>query len=233
MIEANKTPGRSTLEAVHEKTSRFLMACGRSVPIRRALAQVGYDQAAAHEGWRLFLAAAGYDLATGTPVEAIDARVDEALRALDAWDEPYFARADAVLSFDFSAQHERLFAGGLRPQKGAASVISVQTFLDRIDALEGAGEAAAVAALAKVGLDAAERARVRALLVTAKSVTPVENDGGEEVDFEARLVDLWRWYRKWSALARTAITRRDHLIQLGLTNRRKPDGTADDPADDE
>ena len=65
---------------------------------------------------------------------------------------------------------------GLAPAKGIAAVLSVSDLLDRLDALETSPERkatrktdrAALDTLAKRGIDAKERARLRALVVASK-----------------------------------------------------------------
>ena len=36
---------------------------------------------------------------------------------------------------------------------------------------------------------------------------------------EEAVEEMWKWYREWSKIARQAISRKDHLISLGLRKR--------------
>lgn len=218
MIDPNRIPTRTTLASIPGRVLTFLGATARSLPIRGALATVGYDEAAARLGWQLLLEAEGYDVAVGAPAPMVDEQAAGALTAVDQWDNKFLPRAAAVLAFDHPADHAVLFANNLRPVEGTGSLLVTQTFLGRLDELSPA----ALAALASVGLDAAERQRAAALVDRAQTFAPVEAPPAEpEVDFHARLVALWRWYSKWTALARTVVTKRSHLIQLGLATPKK------------
>lgn len=212
MIE--NAPSRRTLDKVPPRALRFLSAVGRSRAIRAALAKYGYDEAAHEQGWRRLHATAGY-----APAEATDDRDVEVVNAiawLDAWDNRWFTVADASLRFNHPGAHEVLFAGGLKAEEGAASLLAVRTFLDRLDALD---DAAARATLEKRGLTEALRGEARARLAQAERVAPVPAAEPAADDSEARQA-LWAWLTEWSAIARTAIERRDHLIRLGLARRR-------------
>src|SRR5690606_37838427 len=71
--------------------------------------------------------------APGTPQEG-------AIAELDLWDGPNFVRARAALERLYPDQARYLF-NHLNAQTGAASVASVNTFLDRVDALRDGTDA--------------------------------------------------------------------------------------------
>lgn len=172
----------------------------------------------------------------GDESDDLDGDTAAAMAEVDAWDEPNFALADACLKHRHPAQHAFVFKD-LRAARGAASLLSVTRFLDRLDALEGAtdrastrvADQAALATLALRGIDAKERARVRALLAQAEHSA---DDGASDDDeltpeeMDQALRDLRAFYEEWSAVARLCVTRRDYLIRLGLARRR--DAQSDD-----
>jgi hypothetical protein len=150
------------------------------------------------------------------PIIQNDPAVRAAAIALDETDEPLFARAGAILS--------------------------IATFLDRLDALENdparaatrEADRAALARLAERGIDAAERARLRALVKTAMRATtdapaptppraPSTPAAPAElpVDQAESLRKLRAWYDDCSRTAKALIKRRDYLIALGLAKRSK------------
>jgi hypothetical protein len=124
-------------------------------------------------------------------------------------------------------------------------VVSVTTFLDRLDQLEKAKERKATrkadhAALAKLeerGIGAAERGRLRGLLKSAMASpepqaqapkapkAPKEGAASDGEPRKAKLA-LWTFYSEWSEIARADIKRRDYLINLGLAKRKAPKKTA-------
>jgi hypothetical protein len=237
MKDVTEMPTRPTLDAAPGRLLKLMTAIARSVPIRAQMAKVGYDAKAAREGWDRLHRATGYHDVPELDVPLVDERVRDAVVALDAWDDTFFARADAVLADDFRDQHAFLFAGGLRSEAGPASMLGVRTFLDRLDALDRGrpdsadADRAALAELERVGLDAAERARARDLLATAETLGPVvEGAPRDDSDHEAALYEVWRWHRRWSQLAHTVIKRRDHLVQMGLATRHKPEDKGGQPS---
>lgn len=240
----NPTYSRQTLEESPLRVLQFLAGVGTSPLIRAALAKVGYSDREHQEGWSLLHGATGFHaVAAESPG---DRSVDEAIVELDAWDEPNFRIARAALSRRHPEQAEFVFAG-LQAAAGPAAVLSVHTFLDRIDALAGilAGrdhtakaqkqaDAAAVKTLASRGITEDERARLRQLLTLAEGGQPAaprpqRDDGAARRE---SLAALRAWFDEWSETARVVIKRRDHLIRLGLAKRRVGGGAEDvDPAD--
>jgi len=94
-----------------------------------------------------------------------------------------------------------------------------------------AGRAAIELLATRKVLDAEKEARLRSLLEVVRGgarpseVVPApESDPRREAVAEA----LVAWLHEWREVARLAITRRDHLISLGLASRRQPVGDAED-----
>jgi hypothetical protein len=229
---------RQTLEETPERVLRFLAGVAGRAEIRTVLFQHGYTDAEHQEGWKLLHAATGYETSVPSPPSA-DRTVAEAIAELDAWDEPHFRLARATLNRRFPEQAEFVFRE-LVAQSGPAALLSVQTFLDRLDQLEGkrpgrdhkakarkAADQQAVATLAERGISAAERARLRKLLQAAHSgVAPIPaTDPGpaaaQAAAHQEALLRLRAFYDEWSEVARVVIGRRDHHIRLGLAKRKR------------
>jgi hypothetical protein len=69
------------------------------------------------------------------------------------------------------------------------------------------------------------------------SSDPEQSVAAEKDDdevYEQALLGLRNWYTEWAELARLVVKRRDHLIGLGLAERRSPGatGTDDEVLDD-
>ncbi len=226
---------RQTLEETPVRALAFLRGAGTWRSIRRALATRGYTSAEHDLGWKLLLRCSTQPQAgTATADEA----VRDAIAELDATDEPLFRATAAALDRLHPEQGAFVFAD-LAPATGAAAVVSMATFLDRLDALEAsperkatrAADRAALATLATRGLTADERARLRALVDVAMNVDAAEDDDGAATDV-ARTEDLGalrKWHLDWAATARAVIKRRDELVRLGLAQRRRR--AKDAPAD--
>jgi hypothetical protein len=219
------TPSRQVLEETAARTLKFLRAAGTTRTISLILATRGYTTAVHHDGWHRLHKVSGFDESGAIGVDENPA-VRDAVAAIDAWDEPNFRIAHATLAMTFPEQDAALFAGGLTPAVGVGAILTVKTFLDRVDTLERGTKAdkAAVARLAERGIDKNERKRLRALLATAESTVNV----GPHVEGESLtdtkqddLVALYAWFSEWSEVARIVIKRRDHLIALGLASRKK------------
>jgi hypothetical protein len=229
MDKVSMSVSRSTLEAVPERALAFLRGVGLSVGIRRALFARGYTRDDHAEGWKLLHEASGFGDA-GEEIE--DQAVREAAVEIDAWDEGAIRIIQASLERRFPEQAAFVLQG-IRPATGAAAILGVERLLDRLDALEANNERegsrkedrAALDLLAKRGIDAKERARLRALVDKAQHVGDVPPPDPEDLEVAERkrtdvATRLYAWHREWSEIARVAIRRRDQLIRLGLAYRR-------------
>jgi hypothetical protein len=237
---------RQTLEQTPGRVHQFLRGVGTSGAIRAKLAPRGYSKRVHAQGWRLLQNTSGF-FEDGAPGgDADDASVRKAIDEIDAWDEAGFRIINASTRVRHPPQHAFL-TQGLRASSGAEAVTGVATLLDRLDALEGAPERegsreadrAALATLADRGIDAAERARLRALISRAQAFAERLDGPSEQAKAEERmreaLVGLRLWYEEWAEIARVTCKRRDELIRLGLASRRPRQGAGgpdDDPADE-
>jgi len=233
-------PSRRTLEEVPMRAVAFLRGLGTCIAARALMSQAGYTEADHAEGWSLVHAASGFEPGRKDPIR-LDIKVRDAIAELDAWDEPHFRRIGAAAYRYFPEQAAFLFQG-LTPAQGGGAVISVATLLGRIDMLEkGRSDAtreadqACAALLAKRGYPSTERARLIEVIKIAQSapaVPPPSTD--EDAAQEQALLRLYAWFNDWSETARAVIKRRDHLIRLGLAQRRSRTGASeqDDMAGD-
>lgn len=226
---ALETPSDTVLAELPGKALKFVGAASTSRPIRALLASRGYTQAVHQRGWELTLSAAGY---RGEPIALDSPEARKAIVMIDEWDEPTFKIAGAALAGDFPDQYDFVF-DNLEPQTGVAAVVSVTTFLNRLDALQAGSPAraathsvdlAALEKLATRGITAAERQRMRDLLETARGPSAAEPAAAAvPADLaalkQARL-DLYRWYAEWREIAKALIKRRDYLVALGLASRK-------------
>jgi hypothetical protein len=231
---------RQTLELTPERVLKFLSATGNSLSIRSILASYGYTTNDQEEGWALLQAASGFSAKKESRTEQIDVETRAAVVEVDRWDEKGFALAHASLARRHPAQDAFVF-DNLRASTGPAAVIGVKLFLDRLDALESGADRkatrkddhAALATLAARGITTEERARLRALVQRAQTVSalpetisaPAADTSDDKV--EAALGALRDWYDEWSGVAKAVITRRDYLIRLGLAKRKKGEKSSD------
>lgn len=241
MTNSNTGPSDTVLDETPARALKFMSAVSTNPTIRAILERRGYTDAYHDKGWELLLKASGYKRAPAAPVQSRP-EAAAAIAELDQWDEPHFRIARAALG-EFPDQRDFVFEN-LDPQTGAGAVVSITTFLDRLDHLENGKDRkatrkidhAALAKLAERGISDAERTRLRGLLKTAiaspepqaqaPKAPPAQND-----DARAVKLALWTFYSEWSEIAKADIKRRDYLIQLGLAKRKAPKKTAEnDPS---
>lgn len=224
-------PSDAVLDAVTMRAFQFIRAVSINPGIRAAFAQRGYNEEIHQTAWANVLKAAGFRKDAQAAFERPESAA--ALATIDAWDEPTFRVARAVLA-PFPDQLAFVF-NGLEAQQGAAAVGSVTTFLDRLDDLETSKDRkatrkedlAAIAKLAARRIDADERKRMRGLLQAATGFYDPSAPGAEKnaaLKEETRKTKIATWYylNEWSEIAKSDITRRDYLIQLGIAKRKKP-----------
>ena len=202
----------------------FLTGVGNTAVIRAMLAQRGYSAAEHTTGWTLLHLVSGFN--APFPADSTEAAVRDAVTTIDAWDEPTFRTTKAALIRKHPDQAKFVF-DKLEPGSGLEAVLATETFLDRLDALEASpdraatrdADHAALATMAERGISPEVRAEMRTLIGTAKTgslpLEPIEDPAAKDV------VALHAWYNDWSETARTYIKRRDYLIRLGLSKRKR------------
>src|SRR5438552_4033529 len=120
MVDASITGASETvLEETPARALSFLRGVAKFPIIHAVLAANGYTPEANSKGWSLLLSASGAPSAAPPPKNSSAATpADEAMMALDKWDEGGFARIDAALEGSFPEQHAFVFAGGLTASVG-------------------------------------------------------------------------------------------------------------------
>lgn len=235
------TVSREVLEETPGRALQMLMAINRSLPIRAAAERVGMTRAVRIEGWNKIQAVTGNELLSdGEDEPTVDVDVATAITTLDNSDEKLLAKVRATLQHSFP-EEARMVLNGLSAKRGSASVLVVSTLLDRLDALsESERGRAALERLAQRGLTSEERAKLRMLVAKASGAdasgarakpakpsaapgdkTKAQDRAASEEEYLRLLRVLRAWFEEWSELLRTEITRRDHLIQLGLAERKR------------
>ena len=232
---------QQVLQDTPQRVLPFLRSIAIKLEIRMTMYSAGYSDEEQRTGWRLLLAATGYSPSPAPVTDNSKARA--AIAELDAADESLFRRIRAAFGRLHPEQCEFVFAG-IGPGQGAAAVVSVSKLLERLDALQNSAERAstreadhaALATLARRGIDEATLNRLRELVVVAQSAEPVEHPITNDKDSAAREQaqrDLLDWYKDWSETARAVIRRRDYRIMMGLSKRRQseePDSPSAQPS---
>ena len=229
MIQESEV-SRQVLEEAPNRALTFLSGAGTSGVIRSILLSVGYTSEEHQQGWKLLHRVAGYTPAASGVTE--DASVQRAVAELDAWDEPGFRRVRAALGHLHKPQLAFVFANDLQPATGPEAVLTVATMIARLDELEHGADRkstrkddhAALDTLAKRGITKEERLRLRGLVeVAQKGVRVVASpvDAADQKQRHQHLSELREWHNDWAETARSVLTRRDHLIRLGLAKRKK------------
>jgi hypothetical protein len=211
--------------------------------IRAQLERHGFSDADQQEGVRLLHVASGFEKAAAPKRNRDDEVARAALVEIDEVDEKVHRIGRASLARRHPEQAAYLFEG-LAPARGPEAVLGMRQLLDRMARLasgEGRpaaardGDVAALAVLALRGIDEAERTRLSGLCdlaLRAAPTNPSERAQAEGLAKERQdaLVALRAWFEEWSEVARAVITRRDHLILLGLASRRKSGSEEEDEA---
>jgi hypothetical protein len=203
-----------------ERVLKLLLGL-RNKKVASALASRGFGRDDLEEGLALLRGVTDVSLAVlpaNSPNPAI-------IQQIDRWENEWFPVANATLLRHHPDIHARVFLN-LSQTEGAAVVISVSTFLQRIGGLTraegGYGQAGKDARklLQRRGLTAKVIDEAKALL---EQVASIEEDAGELPDLEAersRLAEaeqaMWAWYLEWGEIARAAIKDRALLRRLGF-----------------
>lgn len=214
---------RETLEQTPRRALDLIMGISTTLAARREMKARGYDTPEQKHGIALIEKCAQ----AVTDESATDGEITHAIAVVDAWDEPNFRimRAALIRHPEVATQ---VFAG-LAPATGFQSVVNVSTLLSRLDEQENTEEGrAALATLAKRGIDAAERKRIGGIVKIAKSGNlGAPDEAGTDDAYVQALLELRDWYDEWSEIARVVVRRRDHLIRLGLAERRTDPNASD------
>lgn len=192
--------------------------------VAAALLKHGFTDAELDEGWRRLQALTANRLDGVTLPVSSDPVL---LQQLDAWENLWFPISEAALSTNFPEVYEKVFKN-LSQTDGIEVVVSVRTFVGRIEALAASGpDAEARALLERRGLTRGVIDEAKVLLQKLGQVDTTVDDAPvvtpeQEAELERR---LWSWYLEWSGIARAAIKDRPSLRALGFL---RDGGTTDE-----
>jgi hypothetical protein len=232
------------IEVWMERGGRFFKATSRNPVIRGELLSRGLTDQELEQGWRLYAELHGFDKGTLARRATPETAAAQAMNAVDDWDAPAFAAAEAVLGARFPQVKTFLFAN-LQASVGIAAVAGVELFLDRIAMLregkvdgiepEAARAAVTLLELRKI-LDPAKEQELRQLIQTVRvGARPDEVVQPTQMD-PRRLetaTEFIKWLTEWREVARVAIKRRDYRISLGLARRKTENGQEPKDEDEE
>lgn len=215
--------GKLSLGQKANRVLRFLLGL-RNPHILAQLKIHGFTAADMEEGWSLLKALGKGKLDADPPEPAYDA---ETLRQLDQWENKWFTITSATLTRHAPDVHKWFFKN-LSQTEGPAVIVSTGTFLERWALLDkphaqGGPPSGGKAAKKKVterGLTSSVVDVARALLdKLGAAAGPLPDPAADEqaqADVAAAEKAMWAWYLEWSQVARSAITRRSYLRQLGF-----------------
>ncbi len=220
---------RQTMSDKAERVLKFILAL-RNRRINSLLRAHGFGEADYKEGLQLLQAAIGPLLDFSVPEPDVEPKV---IDLLDEWENKWFPIAQASLARRFPDVHKVVF-NNLSQSQGPAVVVSVGTFVRRLDALgvhpDGSPDEGGLAArqlLERRGLTAKELAPVRALLKRAGSLEDAPEPQPPSAPDTAAAEDaLWAWYLEWSTIARNVISDGRLLNQLGFKKGGRPAGSS-------
>lgn len=222
-------PSRQALERAYERAPGFLRGAGTKAHIFVALARRGYSQAEHDRGWELVHAVAGFTPASMTVLENL---AKSALETLSPKDDELIDVTDAALEHEFPDQHAVLLEDLVKgeSEQAAVTVTKYVSRWRRMSASADPTDRAAIAKLARRGIDEAHIAELERLLGQSRTVEGLEAAATAQAAAAAQqaaaLTALYYWYTEWSKLARKEIKGKADLIALGLASRAKPKRTA-------
>ena len=201
-----------------EKISRlliFLRATSNRV-IFAALATRGFTQAERNRMFELVVTASGGDLVMNATDRVGLKKIKEAIMLLDFWENTWYPLLKASLKYQYPEIAEKIFFE-IKQTDGMELLITVPKLIERIEALENGDETdqQAFAKLETRGFNQEIRTQGKELIEQCKE-EPDELDPGTAPEIKEAEKEMWAWYSEWAAIARTVITRKDHLIWMGL-----------------
>lgn len=228
-----------------KRVMKFLVA-STEPPIAQLLVQRGFSEEDRKEGWALLDAATGRHLAVPEASGTFQTQYNTVLDQLDDWENIWFDVADAALTRKAKEVHSRLFQN-LSKVSGSEVLLTVKSFIGRIREMQATTDdetQAAVALLAKRGLDDACLAEAESLIARIETeqppTAPTEDTEALKAAREQAGKEMWAWFLDWSKTARTVVKNRNYHVMLGLISHHgasKSDGASapedDDIIDDE
>lgn len=224
----NTSPSIATLEDTAPRALEFLRGVGASPEILRILSKAGYTKKAHEEGLQLLASIVSYVREKGA-FHSVSATYEAAVKEITTWQKKDLRRIKATVTRFHPQEAEYLFSN-LDFAPGVDAVLMVSIFLDRLASLANdpdrkatrKADHAVLETIKERGVTDAEIKHVRALVREAQAtlVPEVMPPAESEARIEA-LRALRAWYADWAETARTVLTRRDHLIRVGLATRKR------------
>jgi hypothetical protein len=224
--------------------AQLFRTLARNPVVRSALRARGLTDEELNRGWTLYGAVLGFKRSAAAQPTPGPTEASLAVEELDAWDHRWFGATSAILQAPFPSA-ERFLFDNLKPEAGVKSVRAVEVYLDRLAALRD-GKAEGVSA--DEGRAAVERLATRGVVTpdiekelrqriasARRGARPEEviPAAVPDVELEQAAREFIAWCHEWREVARSAITRRDYRIALGLARRRRiGDGDDADDAED-
>lgn len=236
MASAKNEVSAVTLDQIPSRVLNFIRMVRRHPVLWNLLAMRGYGMVHHQAAWDALRRVVGAAAPPSNGKTSIDPPVAAAEGQVIRWDEEWLPIIRVVWEFDHPEQFTYMFGDGLKPVTGAGeSLVVVGLALDRLDALQSgegrtpeqrAQDQRALAELETYGLTADVRRQVRTqLTIVETSPPPPPVDPALAAQLEAEQYDaelqLYRWWKRWSTIARLVVTRTDHLQWLGLAERKR------------
>lgn len=229
--QAVDTIHSTTIDRVLASGAKLLRGLAINPRARSILGGVGYTDEEHARGWNNYVTLMGSERPVSNVVIAPDAKA--AVDELDKSDETLFKLTRFSLQSRFPEQCSKLF-DGLSAQTGYNAVLSMETFLTRIQELrEGSPtDQAAVELLRSRQILSEEREKelLSAIQVAKGLNAPIAPRLTDDAAYQQAAREFIDWVREWRGIASIAITRRDDRIMLGLAKRRTQK-SAEPPAD--
>ena len=220
--------GEATLKLAPARLLAFLQGVADPT-IGAELAPLGWSEQRLDEAWALL-----HELRAASVIAASPATdpIVPAMAACEAWQATGLVRARAMLQLTHP-EHAAFLFHDFVAGKGTEAVLNVATFLERRHALDKsadrkatrAADHEALAVIEQTGTTRQTLNELKAFVDTVQSVAPAEAasaapDADAGAERLATLRKIYAWITAWGEMARTAVTRRDQLIRLGLAKRR-------------
>ena len=221
-------PSIATLEDTAPRALEFLRGVGSSPEILQLLSKAGYTKKVHEEGLRLLLSSVGYVREKGA-FHAVSPVYEQAVKEITTWQKKDLRRIKAALVRLHPREAEYLFSN-LDFVPGVDAVVMVSIFLDRLASLANdpdrkatrKADHAVLETLKERGVSDAEIKHLRAVVQEAQA-TPVPEVKLPETSARIEALRALRaWYTDWAETARAVLTRKDHLIRVGLATRKRP-----------
>ena len=220
----------TVLEETPRRAVEFIRGVASSSGVMRALTAAGYTTKAHEEGIRLVNNVLRFVARPSAIPQPSAPTFGAAEKEIKQWVKTDYRRIKIALERFFPEQADYLVTG-LEVSGDMDAVALVELFLQRLGSLGNDPERkatrkadhAALAMLEERGITKASFKHLHALVIETHAtpdVPPVAAPSTQTDDRIEALVALRAWYADWAETARIVLTRRDHLIRVGLASRK-------------